>query len=345
MKKIFITFVIFCIVGLIVMGQDMAVATIRYQRTEPVSGRQLNEMIELLEQQQGRKLSLKERKAVLEKLIDQMLMVQAAEADRTITVSKSEAEEAALRLLSTQLTNVGALPPGAVLTDKLQYKQVIERQGLTVADFEANVRKQLLVEKYITTKGKEDFQSIAPATEEDINNEYQKRVQEFVVSDSVWFKQIYFNTRSLKPDEISSKRNKAQEVHRRLINTSATFADLVLSESEDDVSKARSGLIGPVMKGDEVAEKIYGSDFVDKIFAMDMEETSGVLQSKIGYHIVQISEKKAAQLLPKDSSEVLTYLQQIIFARRYQEKFDEISAEILSDIREKSTINYFGDYK
>ena len=274
-----------------------------------------------------------------------MLIHQAAEADRNIAVTDEEVEQAGLRLISQQLTSVGALPPGAVLTDKNQYKQIVKQQGLTLEEFELTVQKQLLAEKYVSFHGKDEFQNIEPASVEDISIEYQKRVQEFVVSDSVWFNQIFFDTRSLSPAETTQKQSKADEVHRQLVNTSVAFIDLVVSESEDEVSKARGGQLGPLMKGDEVAEQLYGSEFVRSVFKLNVDDISGVLKSKVGFHIVQITEKKAAQLLPKDSPEVKNYLQQLIFAERYQEKFDKVAADILADIRAKATINYFGEYK
>ncbi len=343
--KLFTAVILLHTTTMLLPAQDMAIATVRYKRTEPVSGKKLDQMIETLEIQQGRKLTMEEKKTILESLIDQMLIHQAAEADRRITVTSEEVEQAGLRLISQQLTSVGALPPGAVLTDRNQYKQIIKQQGLTLEEFESTVQKQLLAEKYVSFHGREEFQNIEPASDEDISAEYQRRVQEFVVSDSVWFNQIFFDTRSLSPAETNQKRRKADEVHRQLLNTSATFIDLVAAESEDEVSRARGGKIGPLMKGDEVARQLYGSEFINSVFKMNVDDVSGVLKSKVGFHIIQITEKKAAQLLPKDSAEVRTYLQQLIFAERYQRKFDEIAEGILEDIRAQSTINYFGEYK
>ena len=328
-----------------VFAQDVAVATVRFKRTEPVSGRQLDETVEALEQQQGRELTIKERKAVLDQMIDQVLIVQAAEADRGISVTDEEIEKAGMRLVSQQLTVIGAIPPGAVLTDKVQYKQVVEQQGVSLKEFQATVRKQLLAEKYITSSSQTDFQSIPPATESELNTEYQRRVSEFSVSDSIWFNQIFFDTSSSAPDQIRRKNTKARDVHRRLVNTSVSFVDMVALESEDNESKARGGLTGPLMRGDGVAEQLYGPEFIDAAFALKVGELSTVLKSKVGYHIIEITEKKAAQLLPRDDPQVKTYLGQIIYAAKYQKKFDEAAARILKDLRSRSTINYFGDYR
>ena len=345
MKKLCSILILLCLVGMKLSAQDMAVATVRYKRTEAVSGRKLEEMIELLKTQQGRDLTLEEKKTVLDTLIDQMLIHQAAEADRNVTVTDTEVEKVGMRLISQELTSVGALPPGAVLTDKAQYRQIIESQGTTLQEFESNVRKQLLAEKYVAFKGRDELQDIEPPTDAEISHEYQKRVQEFVVSDSVWFNHIFFDTRSSNPSEAAAKKTKAEEVHRRLINTPATFVDLVVSESEDDISKARGGLIGPLMKGDPVGEQLYGSKFIDTVFSMRVDEISRVLRSKVGYHIVQITEKKAAQLLPKDSPEVKPYLRELISLQKYQVKFDKIAMRLVAELRGESTINYFGEYK
>ena len=345
MKKIALFLVLFSIILLDLGAQDMAVATVRYKKTEPVSGRQLNETIELLEQQQGRKLTEEERKDILEKMIDQILVLQAAEADRTITVTDAEVETAGIRLISQQLMVQGALPEGAVLTDKVQYKQIVESQGITLKEYEDTIRKQLLTEKYITSSNKDVFQSIGSASEAEINAEYQRRTAEFAISDSVWFNHIFFNTMNATPQEIQEKQSKAQDVYRQLVNTSTTFADLVASESEDEVSKARGGQIGPLMLGDPTAEQLYGTDFIDSVFALRVKDTSKVLKSNVGYHILQITEKKAAQLLPKEDPEVRSYLEQIIYARKFQNELLTISNAIVSELRSKSTINYFGEYR
>lgn len=340
---LFITLVFFAVVSL--AAQDMAVATVRLEKTEPISNRQLDQTIQAIEQQQGRTLNDTERKEVLDQLIDQVLIIQAAEADRNIIVTDEEVEQASMRLLSQQLQSMGAIPPGAVLTDKIQYRQVVEQQGVSIQEYEKTVRNQLLAEKYITSSDQASFQAIGPATEAELNAEYQRRVSEFVVSDSVWFNQIFFNTSNSTPAEVRAKNEKAREVYRRLMNSPATFAELVASESEDDVSKARGGLIGPVMKGDFVAEQLYGADFMNKVFTIDVGKVSDVLKSNVGYHIVQITEKKAAQLLPKEDTEVRSYLEQIIYAGKYQQKFDEVTRTAIAELRGRSTINYFGDYR
>jgi len=345
MKKYFIYTVLVLVTAFQLHAQDMAVATVRLEKTEPVSGNQLEKTIQAIEQQQGRALNAEEKKAVLDQMIDQILVLQAAEADRNIRISDEEVRQAGMRLLSQQLQSMGAIPPGAQLTDEQQYRQVVQQQGISIEEYEKTIRNQLLAEKFITSSDTEAFQSIGPASADELNAEYQRRVSEFVVSDSIWFNHIFFNSKDLSPADARKKLADAQEVHRRLMNTSVTFAELVSSESEDNVSKARGGLIGPVMKGDAVAEQLYGSDFMAKLFSMNVGDISEVMKSNVGYHILQITEKKAAQLLPKDDQEVRSYLEQILYAAKYQKTFDEVTEKTISGLKDRATINYFGDYR
>ncbi|RKX96425.1 MAG: hypothetical protein DRZ90_08890 [Spirochaetes bacterium] len=345
MRKIIISIVLVFSAAFILAAQDMAVATVRLEKTEPVSGQQLEKTIQAIEQQQGRSLSNEDKKAVLDQMIDQVLVIQAAEADRNLQISDEEVEQAGMRLLSQQLQSMGAIPPGAQLTDKQQYKQVVEQQGISIEEYESTIRNQLLAEKFITSSDPASFQAIGPASADELNAEYQRRVSEFVVSDSVWFNHIFFNIKDLSPADARAKYESAQEVHRRLMNTSVTFAELVASESEDNVSRGRGGLIGPVMKGDAVAEQLYGTDFMSKLFTMNVGDISGVMKSNVGYHILQITEKKAAQLLPKDDPEVRSYLEQILYAAKYQQTFDEVTQKTIAGLRDRATINYFGEYR
>ena len=342
-KKLLVVYLFFAAFG--IFAQDMAVATVRLEKTEPVSGKKLQQTIDALEKQQGRKLTKDEKKQVLDQMINQILIIQAAEADRNITVSQQDVKKAAMNLLSQQLQAMGAIPPGAVLTDENQYKQVIQQQGMTVQEFEDSVRKQLLAEKYITMSDAHAFQTIPEPTEEEIEKLYQQHISEFVVSDSVWFKQIFFDTHNLSPADAQKKKAKAEEVYNKLINSPATFDQLIQSESDDDMSKARGGLIGPLMKGDNVAQQLYGDDFISKVFSLEIGKLSDVIKSNVGYHIIKVTEKRSAQLLTKDDPEVNSYLKQLLYTQEYQRKFDEVTQNVIKDLRSKATLNYFGEYR
>lgn len=345
MKKILVIVPITFLLAASLWAQDMAVATVRLHKTEPIFKSQLNETIAALEQGQGRSLTEEEKKQILDQMIDQKLVVQAAEADHSISLGEEEIFQAATQIISQQLQSVGAIPQGAVLTDRMQMRQVIEQQGGNYDEFMKTVREQLLSEKYITTVRQADFQNIGRPTSSELEAEYQKNIKNFAISNTVWFDQIFFKTYQCTPEEARAKGVQAREVYRQLMNTSATFEDLVAEYSEDEVSKARGGRVGPVMKGDATVDQLYGSEFMGRIFAMEINEISDVMQSNVGYHIIRMKEKRAAQLLPMDDPEVKSFLEQVIFAEKYQIKFAQVTKEIVESLRDQASIVYTGEYR
>ncbi len=344
MRKLFtVSALLFVAVG-VLFGQDKAAVTVRNTRTEAIPESELNQNIAILEQQANIALTQEQKKEVLEQMVNAILLVQEAEADRTITTNDEEVSQAAMGLLSQQLQLAGELPPGAMINDKSAYLQIAGQAGINVAEFEDTVRKQILVEKLVAARESTALQAIPRPTSEEIAAAYQERLQEFLMKDSVWFKQIFFRTQGLSSEEARAKGEEARDVYRRLMNTSATFEELVASESEDEQSRAAGGETGPLSKGDPLVTQIFGQAFVDKVFAMGIGETSEPLQTPVGYHIVRISKKEPAQLLPATNPEVRQYLEQVVYAAKFQAAFDEARNRIAADIRETATVRYIGEY-
>ena len=326
-------------------AQNMAAVTVRHIKTEAIAVSQLNTNISGLEAQNGRTLTQSEKKTVLERMIDNLLLVQEAEADRSITATPEEIKQAAMGLLSQQLQMSGDIPPGAQITDQAMYLQIAGQIGMNIPEFEETVKDQILVEKLIAAREAQALQNIPPATQDELSEQYQLRIQEFVMSDSVWFNQIFFSTQGLSAADARAKSEKAREVYRQLMNTPATFPELVANESEDQQSRSRGGLTGPLMKVDPMANQFFGAEFINKVFSMNVGDVSEPLQSNSGYHIVQITRKESAHLLPMDDAEVSQYLQRVVYATKFQTAFEEARERVAAGIRETASIRYIGEYE
>ena len=82
----------------------------------------------------------------------------------------------------------------------------------------------------------------------------------------------------------------------------ADFAALAKKESEDDGSKASGGDLGLFGRGRMVPE------FETAAFAMQPGQTSELVRSQFGFHIIRVFEKKAGETRPLD--EVRTQIQE-----------------------------------
>lgn len=348
MKKsiLLIAVLLFAAVGL--YAQNMAAAVVRHKKTEPIAANDVMANIQGLEIQNGRPLTAEERKYVLETMIDSVLLIQEAESDRSLAVTQAEVDQAAMSFLAQQMQMSGDPRAAAVASDKAAYYQIFEevapQMGMTREEFEAQVRNQIMVEKLIAAREADTLEAIGPATQQELTTLYQAEIQSFAVGDSVYFNHIFFTTQNMTADQARAKEDKAREVYNRLMNTPATFPELVATESEDEQSKINGGQTGPLVKGNPYAMQVFGQEFIDTVFAMNIGDISEPLQSAGGYHIVQLTRKEAARLLPMDDPEVRRYLEQVIYANKFQQAFEQGRVNVAESIRETATINYIGEY-
>ncbi len=344
MRKILILVLLLSLATTGLFAQNVAAATVRLLKTEPISSSELIANIAEAERQYGQAMLQEQKKQILEEMINTMLLVQEAEGDKTIVVTGDEVSQNSMRLLSQQLQMAGGLAPGAIITDRATYLQIASQTNLNINDFEAMVRKQTLAEKLIMTRGADKFNSIGSATDSELSEIYQEHVQEFVMSDSVWFNHIFFDIQGLSPELVRSKADKAKDVYRTLMNTSVTFGELVVQESEDETSKGTGGLTGPIMKGEPISQQVFGQEFLNTVFSLDVGDVSEPLLSGRGYHIVEITRKEPARLLTQDEPEVRQYLDSLAKADKYQMTFEEVRDDLLVDLRDRATVRYIGEY-
>jgi parvulin-like peptidyl-prolyl isomerase len=76
------------------------------------------------------------------------------------------------------------------------------------------------------------------------------------------------------------------EFHRRLTAGETTLAALASQSSEDSRSKKAGGSLGWIER-----DRVPG-DFAEKIFAMELKKVSAPFQTKLGWHIAVVHEKK-----------------------------------------------------
>ena len=70
--------------------------------------------------------------------------------------------------------------------------------------------------------------------------------------------------------------------------------------SDDTKSKYNGGMFGMFLRSTPSSGSSSGTAFFDAIFKLKKGETSGVIQSNLGFHIVQVTEKLDAKLLSLD---------------------------------------------
>ena len=276
---------------------DRPAATVKLHKLEVIGVRELRMQIELLELRTGQPVPVEQRPAILDLLIGETLFDQAAERDRVVVTDgdvRTRIEQ--LRAQEGQRLNLGR-----ALTDA-EYRRLVSETGLSWDEYQEQLRKALIQQRYVARVRGEELRSVDLPTDQDVVEFYDaNKTTVFVQPDMVQFRHIFFDTRNVS--EASARlaiRERAERIHRELLN-GADFDFLVREHSEDAESRASEGYFGTYLRRDDQAtSQLLGREFVEALFTMDVGETSGVLRSNAGFHIILVTDKVSARILGLD---------------------------------------------
>ncbi len=113
-------------------------------------------------------------------------------------------------------------------------------------------------------------------TDEDLQAYFEKNASKYTTEEQIRASHI-----------LVTDLAKAQAILAQL-NSGADFATLAQQNSQDTGSASKGGDLGWITRGQMVKE------FEDAAFALAVGETSGIVQTQYGYHIIRVTDHKAA---------------------------------------------------
>jgi peptidyl-prolyl cis-trans isomerase SurA len=345
MKRIFLLAAALLLATPIVFAQliDKPVATVKLSKFEVISVKQFRKQIEDLEARTQNQLSMDDRRKLLDLLIGEMLISQAA-AMENITVSQGEIDS---RIAIARQTGGLGLNLNRELTEQ-EFRQLLQQSGLSWEEYIDQLKKAILQQKFVMEKKRALFEKIAPPKEAEIEDFYEANKTAFVAPDMVRFKHIYIDTRNLaSADEKNKARIRAEEISRELRN-GATFDDLVVKYSDDKNSRYKGGDFGYLRRDDQARRQLLGKEFFEAPFKMNVGEISGVLQSNIGFHIIRVTEKIPFRLLalddpipPQNNSTVREQISAQLLQQKQAEYYQQALMDLLAELKKKAEIRIF----
>ncbi len=345
MKRIFVLAAVLLLVTPIVFGQliDKPVATVKLSKFEVISVKQFRQQIEDLEARTQKPISMDDRRKLLDLLISEMLISQAASMEN-ITVSQSEIDS---RIALARQTGGLGLNLNRELTDQ-EFRQLLQQSGLSWEEYIDQLKKAILQQKYVMEKKRALFENMAPPSEAEIEDFYDANKTAFVAPDMVRFKHIFIETRNLaSAAEKEKARTRAEEIARELQN-GAAFDDLVVKYSDDQSSRYKGGDFGYLRRDDQARRQLLGREFFEAPFKMDVGEISGVLQSNIGFHIIRVTEKIPFRLLalddpipPQNKSTVRDQISAQLLQQKQAEFYQQALLDLIAELKKKAEIRIF----
>lgn len=324
---------------------DKPAATVRLTKTSSVSVSQLKKALVPFEAQAKRSLTMDERKLVLDKLVVTLLIGQAAERDK-VFVSDAEIKS---ELASTQKQLGAAANLGRDMTDT-EMQQYVKSSGGTWEDYLKSIRENRLLINYTLARKKGLVEGVKPVTDQDVQDYYDSNKGSFFADDMLSIRHLFIDTHLLTSKEDRDKAGKrAQDIYKEL-KGGAAFGDLVMKYSEDTASKYKAGEIGMLLRSNQQQKQFYGNDFFDAVFKLKNGETSSVIQSNLGYHIVQVVSKFDAKLLSLDDkvppmNQVLVrdYIKANLGMQRQREAIAKALDELVVVLKKQAEIKVFDD--
>lgn len=241
-------------------------------------------------------------------LIANVLLSQNAEQSG---VSVSDAE------LDAEVEKIRALAPeGKTLEEALAANQV------DVAEWKANLRKQLLIGKFAEQKTAD----IAEASAGEIAEFYQERLDAFKVPETVAASHILLSFTEEDTDETKAeKKAQLEKIKADIAAGSATFEEMA-KEHSGCPSGQRGGALGSFGRGQMVPE------FEEVAFTQEVGSVSEIVETQFGYHLIKVTDHQ--QESTRALADVKDELKQYLSAQKKQKAL----MDYIDTLREKAQI-------
>ena len=215
------------------------------------------------------------RDQVLEGLIDNELLYQkAAKSEAPVSDGDVEAEFQKIK-------------EGFATADA--FSGILKRNGVGEADFKDQLRRTLLVTRFVDRQVVGEIK----VPEEDVRRYYDQNPAEVNRKEAVQVTQILVR---VSPDADARARAAAREKIEAIlkeVKSGGDFADLARKHSEDHEARS-AGHTGWIVRGN-------GPPAIEKTaFALQPGQTSDVIESRLGLHIVKVLQKRAEGPIPYD---------------------------------------------
>jgi parvulin-like peptidyl-prolyl isomerase len=230
-------------------------------------------------------------------------------------------------------------------TDAEFAQAVMNESGLDVAAFRDQLRRQMIVQKYLMTKKSDLLNSAKPPTEQEIINEYNILKAGLVRPDTIRFSMIQV---LYGPDAAS--RTKARTLADSLvkeINNDPSKFDEVAAKSVAPNSGYQAGDAGYLPRNQE-ARQITGQTFMDVAFSLKQGQVSRLIEGQQGFQIIKVTENYASKNLELTDiyqlgsrATVKEYITQLLGSKKQQAVITQASQELVTELRSGKTFQIF----
>lgn len=248
---------------------------------------------------------------IIDSLIVKMLLVE--ECDRQKITASDEDVNTVVRQIES------SLPPES------GFKDWLTKRGVTEEEFRVTVVEDIRMNTLLEQQVKD----IPVPTETEMKAWYETNSTKFEIPESVKARHILIATGG-DDDEAAKaeKRKKAETIRKQLKENSGDgFADAAAASS-DCPSKEKGGSLGVFRRGQMVPA------FEDAAFSQKVGEIGPVVETRFGYHIIQVQEHNDAGMVAFES------VKGDIEKQMLQERKKEVVIAYIDKLKSDAAIHY-----
>jgi peptidyl-prolyl cis-trans isomerase C len=250
-------------------------------------------------------------RTILDQMIGYKLLIQETKT-RKLTVPDAELE-ARVSQIRSQFPSEEA------------FKQTLAEQNTTLEEFRTEARNDMLVSNMLQS----ELSAKVAVSPDQINDFYQKNPTQFQQPEQVRASHILIGFPPNADDAAKSQaRAKAAEVLKE-VKAGKDFAELAKQHSSDPGSGQQGGDLGFFRQGQMVPP------FDQAVFAMKPGETSELVETQFGVHIIRLVERRAPRTVPLD--EVRPQVQQYLEGQSRQ----QATQAFVDGLRAKGKVEIF----
>lgn len=207
--------------------------------------------------------------------------------------------------------------------DKEEFQKALKARGLTEDELKNSIEVDLIAKKLIDgqVRGK------IKITDEDVKKYYDDNQKKFFRPEAYRARHIFIsifppelikstpvNELKARKEELDKKAKKKIEDIQKELKSGANFEDLAKKYSHDSASAPNGGNLDFIYKG------VFDPAFDEAISKMKVGDTSDVVNTPYGYHIIKLDETKPAE--QATFAEMEEAIQKHLFMERAQKKVE-----------------------
>lgn len=336
-------FALFMSAAVFAQSDLQVLAVVKLNKNESITVKKLKTRVEMYEKQRGTALSVDDRKKVLDALIQEKLVLQAAQK-AGVTLTDSAVEQMFLQQVSSQLlgrtVTQSELEEVVKQETNLSLDDFMKQQiGMSVEEYKTYLKNQTIVQQYIMRQRENELKAVA-ATDDEIRSFYELNKSSFVWTDMMKL----FLVVVPKSNDGEAARVKADDLYKKLKEKKLSSNQITV-ESKKENSGFQSGEI--LINKNQTSAQQLGISYTDLIslFSNEKDYISNVSEFDTHFQFYMIIKKYDAKLLglsdvvqPDSTTTVYDYIRSSLGQQKVMQYFTIAAQEIAEGLDKEENV-------